>query len=138
MYSAFIKRGVDIVLSLCGLIVLSPVFLILIVAILVDDFGSVFFAQKRVGIHKRFFKLYKFRSMSNAKDENGECLAYITFTPSFSDKVGLFIDTGNTKSDFGKGTIGEINGFNNEEEEVVSIDTIIENLNRRYPDLNLS
>ena len=63
MYRLFIKRLFDIILSLVGLVVLSPVFLVLSIAILIDDFGPVFFAQKRVGKGKRFFKLYKFRSM---------------------------------------------------------------------------
>ena len=67
MYKAFGKRMVDIVLSACGLIVLSPVFLILAIAIVIDDPGPVFFAQKRVGRKNdgqiTYFKLYKFRSM---------------------------------------------------------------------------
>lgn len=67
MYKAFGKRMMDIVLSACGLIVLSPVFLILAIAVVIDDPGPVFFAQKRVGRKKdgqiTYFKLYKFRSM---------------------------------------------------------------------------
>ena len=63
MYSCCIKRVIDFILALIGLIVLSPVFIILAIAILIDDFGPIFFAQKRVGIHKKFFKIYKFRSM---------------------------------------------------------------------------
>ena len=63
MYKKLFKRAVDAVLSLVGLIVLSPIFLILIVAIKIDDPGSVFFAQKRVGDGKRHFMLYKFRTM---------------------------------------------------------------------------
>ncbi len=51
------------ILSELGLVVLSPIFLIFIVAIVVDDPGSVFFTQKRVGRNKRFFRLHKFRSM---------------------------------------------------------------------------
>lgn len=59
------KRGIDILLSGVGLIVLSPVFLGVIVAIKLEDGwkAPVFFSQKRVGIHKRYFQLYKFRSM---------------------------------------------------------------------------
>ena len=63
MYKKLFKRAIDAVLSLVGLIVLSPIFLILIVAIKIDDPGSVFFAQKRVGDGKRHFMLYKFRTM---------------------------------------------------------------------------
>ncbi len=63
MYKNFFKRLIDIILSLCGLIALSPVFLLLIVLILIDDYGPIFFAQKRVGKGGRHFMLYKFRSM---------------------------------------------------------------------------
>lgn len=62
-YDRYVKRMIDIILSLGGLIVLSPLFLGLIIAILIDDPGPVFFAQKRVGRNKKFFKLHKFRSM---------------------------------------------------------------------------
>ena len=58
-----IKRTIDIILSLFGLIVLSPVFLILIVAIKLDSKGPVLFKQKRVGIHKSHFNILKFRTM---------------------------------------------------------------------------
>jgi O-antigen biosynthesis protein WbqP len=58
-----IKRLIDIVLSFLGLIILSPVFLILIVAIKLDSKGPVFFKQKRVGIHKSHFNILKFRTM---------------------------------------------------------------------------
>lgn len=59
------KRGIDILLSGVGLIILSPVFLGVIVAIKLEDGwkAPVFFSQKRVGIHKHYFQLYKFRSM---------------------------------------------------------------------------
>ena len=62
MYLKF-KRLIDIILSLLGLIVLSPVFLILIVAIKLDSKGPVLFKQKRVGIHKTHFNILKFRTM---------------------------------------------------------------------------
>lgn len=63
MYKAFYKRLLDIVLSLCGIIVLLPVFLIIAVAIVIDDPGPIFFKQKRVGQNKKLFKILKFRSM---------------------------------------------------------------------------
>lgn len=63
MYKTFLKRTIDFVLSLIGLIVLSPVFLIIAIAIKIDDPGPVLFKQKRVGVHKSYFNLYKFRSM---------------------------------------------------------------------------
>lgn len=58
-----IKRLLDIVLSFLGLIILSPVFLVLIVAIKLDSKGPVLFKQKRVGIHKSHFNILKFRTM---------------------------------------------------------------------------
>ena len=63
MYRKFGKRLMDIVLSGIVLIPLSLVYLILAVAIKVDDPGPVFFRQKRVGIHKTHFEIMKFRTM---------------------------------------------------------------------------
>ena len=62
-YDRFIKRVIDVVLSFCGLVVLSPVFLVLSLWIIIDDPGPVLFTQKRVGKNKQYFKLHKFRSM---------------------------------------------------------------------------
>ena len=58
-----IKRVIDFVLSGIGLILLSPVFLLLIIAIKLDSPGPVLFKQKRVGIHKHHFNILKFRTM---------------------------------------------------------------------------
>jgi O-antigen biosynthesis protein WbqP len=58
-----VKRVIDIMLSLIGLIVLSPIFFILIIAIKIDSRGPVLFKQKRVGIHKSHFNILKFRTM---------------------------------------------------------------------------
>ena len=63
MYRVFIKRLIDLVLALCGLIVLSPVFIILCIWIKLDSKGSVLFKQKRVGINKTHFNILKFRTM---------------------------------------------------------------------------
>lgn len=63
MYNKFFKRLVDIVLSLLGLIVLFPLFLIISLSIVIDDPGPIFFSQKRIGINKTIFNLHKFRSM---------------------------------------------------------------------------
>ena len=89
-YEVCIKRIIDIVLSLLGLILLSPVYLILSFAIVIDDPGPVLFAQKRIGLDKKYFKLHKFRSMkmSTPHDRPTHMLdnpeQYIT-------KVGKFI-----------------------------------------------
>lgn len=63
VYEKYIKRGLDVILSFGGLVVLSPVFLAIFIAIKIDDPGPVLFTQKRVGKNKEFFKLHKFRSM---------------------------------------------------------------------------
>ena len=63
MYQKFGKRMIDIILSGCGILVLAPVYLILALAIKIDDPGPVMFRQKRVGIHKSHFQIMKFRTM---------------------------------------------------------------------------
>lgn len=63
IYDRFVKRTIDIILSLLGLIVLSPIYLGFAIAIKIDDPGPVLFTQKRVGRNKQYFKLHKFRSM---------------------------------------------------------------------------
>jgi len=60
---SFIKRTLDISLSLVGIILLSPIFLIVILAIKIDSKGNAFFVQERVGFKGNIFKMYKFRSM---------------------------------------------------------------------------
>lgn len=74
MYRLFIKRLLDFVLSLIALVILSPV--ILIVAILVKiKLGSpVLFKQERPGKNEKIFRMYKFRTMTDEKDENGNLL----------------------------------------------------------------
>lgn len=63
MYKYFIKRCIDIVLSLMGLIVLSPIYLLVALIIFIDNPGPVIFKQKRIGERKSTFWLHKFRSM---------------------------------------------------------------------------
>lgn len=63
MYEKFFKRSFDIVFSILGLLLLSPLFLVVAIAIVAEDPGPVFFRQKRVGIHKSYFYITKFRSM---------------------------------------------------------------------------
>lgn len=62
-YEKYVKRGIDLVLSAGGLIVLSPIMAGIAIAIKVEDPGPVFFTQKRIGQNKKYFKLHKFRSM---------------------------------------------------------------------------
>lgn len=63
MYKKFGKRLIDLLLSACGIVVLSPVLLILVIAIKLDSPGPIFFKQKRVGLHKKHFNILKFRTM---------------------------------------------------------------------------
>lgn len=74
MYKRFVKRCLDFLLSLAALIILSPV--LLLVAILVRcKLGSpILFKQKRPGLHEKIFCMYKFRTMTDAKDADGNLL----------------------------------------------------------------
>lgn len=63
MYKYLFKRLIDVILSFIGAVILIPVFLVIAVAIYIDDPGPVFFKQKRVGVGKKHFWLHKFRSM---------------------------------------------------------------------------
>ncbi len=63
IYEKYVKRAMDIVLSFGGLVVLSPLYLGISLAIIIDDPGPVLFTQKRMGQNKKYFKLHKFRSM---------------------------------------------------------------------------
>lgn len=63
MYIRLWKRLIDFLLSSIGIIILSPLFAVLAIAIKLDDPGPVFFSQKRVGIHKTYFQILKFRTM---------------------------------------------------------------------------
>ncbi|WP_270640618.1 sugar transferase [Longibaculum muris] len=63
MYNNYIKRVIDFILSLVGLILLSPVFIILCLWIKLDSKGPILFKQKRFGKNKTFFYIYKFRTM---------------------------------------------------------------------------
>lgn len=94
MYSV-LKNVIDRFLALVGLIVLSPIFLILVVAIKLDSKGPVFFRQKRVGLHKSYFQILKFRTMriDTPKDMPTHLLQnpeqYITKMGKFLRKTSL-------------------------------------------------
>lgn len=95
MYQKYAKRLIDLLLSACAIVVLSPVYLLICIAIVADDPGPVFFRQKRVGIHKTHFLILKFRTMkvSTPKDvpthllENPE--QYITRVGKFLRRTSL-------------------------------------------------
>ena len=95
MYQKFFKRLLDIILSFFGLIVLSWLYLVIIIAIKIDDPGPAFFSQDRIGIHKTIFKVHKFRTMkmSTPHDVPTHQLEnphnYITKVGSFLRKTSL-------------------------------------------------
>ena len=74
MYKRFFKRLIDFILALLGIVILSPLLIVLIVLGAVFMGGNPFFTQERPGLHERVFKLVKFRTMDNRRDANGELL----------------------------------------------------------------
>lgn len=95
IYDRYIKRAIDVVLSFGGLVVLSPIYAGIAIAIKIDDPGPVFFTQKRVGQNKEFFKIHKFRSMKMSTPHDvpthmlGDPDQYITRIGKFLRKHSL-------------------------------------------------
>ncbi|MDD4165050.1 MAG: sugar transferase [Eubacteriales bacterium] len=89
MYLLF-KRLLDFSISLIGLIILSPLFLVLVAAIKLSSKGPVFFKQKRVGIHKKHFNILKFRTMRI--DTPKDCPTHLLENPDlYITKIGRFL-----------------------------------------------
>lgn len=74
LYSKYVKRILSILLSSMALIVSSPIMLITAILVRIKLGTPVFFTQKRPGYHEKIFKMYKFRTMTNEKDEKGVLL----------------------------------------------------------------
>lgn len=74
IYRKYFKRPMDFILSLLAIIVLSPVLLVVAVLVKVKLGSPVIFKQKRPGLNEKIFTLYKFRTMTDERDENGELL----------------------------------------------------------------
>ena len=74
MYKIFFKPLLDFVLSFLGLIISSPIFLIVFIALLFANKGKVFFLQNRPGKNGKIFKIIKFRTMNNKRDAHGNLL----------------------------------------------------------------
>ena len=74
MYAKYVKRIMDFILSLCAIIVLSPLLLLLTIIGVIKMKGNPFFTQERPGWHEKVFKLIKFRTMTNEKDKDGNLL----------------------------------------------------------------
>lgn len=94
MYKKFGKRMIDVILSACGIVVLIPLWVVLAVAIKMDDPGPVFFRQKRIGQdkngEKQFFQIYKYRSMKMCTPK--DCPTHLLKNPEqYITKVGGFL-----------------------------------------------
>jgi undecaprenyl phosphate N,N'-diacetylbacillosamine 1-phosphate transferase len=74
VYRKYIKRPMDFILSLCAIVVLAPVLLIIAILVRINLGSPVLFKQKRPGLNEKIFTLYKFRTMTDERDENGELL----------------------------------------------------------------
>ncbi len=86
-YEKCIKRLLDFVLALLAIIVLSPVMLITAILVRIKLGSPVLFTQDRPGLNTKVFKLYKFRSMTDAKDVNGNLLPDEDRLPEFGKKL---------------------------------------------------
>ncbi|WP_036153534.1 sugar transferase [Maribacter forsetii] len=71
----YIKRFFDFILSLIGLLILAPILLIVAIILAIDFKDTPFFTQSRPGKNEKIFKVLKFKTMNNKKDENGELLS---------------------------------------------------------------
>ena len=94
MYQKFGKRFLDVVLSVCGIIVLIPLWVILAIMIKIDDPGPIFFKQKRIAQdkngEKQFFQIYKYRSMKMCTPR--DCPTHLLENPEqYITKVGGFL-----------------------------------------------
>ena len=94
-FYAFVKRMLDILIAFLGIVILFPIFLIISIAIKMDSKGPVIFSQKRYGINKTTFNIYKFRTMDVSAPKNvatkdlGDSKKYITKLGSILRKTSL-------------------------------------------------
>lgn len=92
MYLNFFKRLIDFLAAFFGLLLLSPIFIVVMVALFVANQGKPFFFQERPGKHARIFKIIKFKSMNDKKDKEGNLLPdaeRLTKVGSFVRKTSL-------------------------------------------------
>lgn len=90
MYAHYMKREIDFVLALLGLIILSPLYLVIIIAIKLDSKGPVLFKQERMAQNKQTFKIYKFRTMRTDTPHNMPT-HMLAHADSFITPVGKFL-----------------------------------------------
>ena len=74
MYQNYIKRFLDFIIALTGLIILSPIFIFVMIGLYFANQGKPFFFQARPGLNERIFKIIKFKTMNDKKDKDGNLL----------------------------------------------------------------
>ncbi len=74
VYKRFVKRFIDIIIALSGLLILLPFLLLIVIILMMLNHGKAFFVQERPGKNARVFKLLKFRTMNDKRDKNGNLL----------------------------------------------------------------
>jgi len=87
IYRRFIKRILDFTISLISLIIFSPIFIVVVVLVRVKLGSPVFFCQKRPGKDEKIFTIYKFRTMTDKRDENGNLCSDDIRLTSFGRKL---------------------------------------------------
>ncbi len=87
IYARYIKRLLDFLISLISIIILSPIFVVVAILVRCKLGSPVIFMQERPGKDEKIFKMYKFRSMSDARDEHGDLLADDVRLTSFGKKL---------------------------------------------------
>lgn len=90
IYTVFVKRLLDIILSGCSILILLPLLIILSILELIYHGHPIFFAQERPGLHGKVFKVYKFRSMTNETDTEGNLLPEENRTTRFGKFLRRF------------------------------------------------
>lgn len=90
LFYKFVKRSFDIIISFFALVLLSPLFLVVAIAIKCDSKGPVIFAQERLGRNKKVFKCYKFRSMTVSAPKN-KATSLLKNHEQYLTKVGRFL-----------------------------------------------
>ena len=74
MYEKYYKRFLDFMLAFFGILILSPVMILLIILLAIANRGKIFFSQERIGRREKVFRIFKFRSMNDRTDANGKLL----------------------------------------------------------------
>ncbi|MDY6037700.1 MAG: sugar transferase [Eubacterium sp.] len=87
LYCNFIKRALDLLIGIIGILILSPVLLIVAILVRIKLGSPIIFKQERPGLNGKVFNLYKFRTMTDAKDENGNMLDDEHRLTSFGKKL---------------------------------------------------